>query len=100
VLREPRPWKLLSSAFSIGRASRWPAGSRGSADGIQIGYSNDVEQASSEIAAYTVEIQCLENKRKNDKCGKCKTLYNEQIGKAIEQVKYWEMMLPIYKHLN
>lgn len=43
----------------------------GSADGIQLGYSNLREQNMSETTAYTLELKCLENKKKENTCKDC-----------------------------
>ena len=48
---------------------------RGAADGIQVGFSNERERAASEITASTVEINCLNAKRRQRNCDdRCKQL--------------------------
>jgi hypothetical protein len=44
---------------------------RGSVDGIQIGFSNNKEQAASEIAAYNVELHCFKQQKQQAKCDYC-----------------------------
>jgi RHS repeat-associated protein len=65
----------------------------GSADGIQVGFSNGIEQDRSEIATYTVEIQCLKQKERNDSCPTCKGLQDSQIQKAQDKIKEFKFYL-------
>ena len=55
---------------------------RGSADGIQIGFSNNKEQGASELAAYRLDLKCMREQEKRAKCDKCTKLINQLI-KAI-----------------
>jgi hypothetical protein len=53
---------------------------KGAADGIQVGFSNEKERRASEIAASTVEIDCLNSKKKQkDTCDRCKQLIDQRI---------------------
>lgn len=53
---------------------------RGAADGIQVGFSNERERAASEITASTVEINCLNAKRRQRNCDdRCKQLVDQRI---------------------
>jgi RHS repeat-associated protein len=65
---------------------------RGSVDGIQIGVSG-VQQDRTEIAAYTVEIQCLRDKERKDPCPTCKGLQDSQIKKAQDEIKKFRFFL-------
>jgi len=60
---------------------------RGAADGIQVGFSNERERAASEIAASTVEINCLNEKRQQRNCDdRCKQLVDQRI-QQMEQYR-------------
>jgi len=67
---------------------------QGSKKGIQLGFSNNKEQASSELAANLLEIKCLENQEKNAKCDKCTEIVNRQLkGIREEEIPKWKREL-------
>ena|ERR1700722_13243680 len=67
---------------------------KGSAKGIQIGFSNNKEQAGAEIAGYTVEIQCLRSQQKQAACDKCTPMINHYInGIKADQFPFWRKIL-------
>jgi RHS repeat-associated protein len=70
---------------------------KGAKDGIQVSASSIKEKSASEIVQYTHEIQCLNNKKKEDKCGKCKDLINGQLTEAGDQIKFWNLVLSTEK---
>lgn len=54
----------------------------GSVDGIALKYSSDREQNVSETAAWTVQLKCLEEKKKNNTCSTCASYINNEIDQA------------------
>lgn len=62
----------------------------GSADGIELGYSNYREQNTSERTAWTVELTCLENKKKDSTCPTCSAYINDEINQAHTELKYYK----------
>ncbi len=67
---------------------------QGSKNGIQVGFSNNKEQASSEIAAYNLETKCLENQKKQAKCDTCNPLIDKQLrGIREDELPKWNQQL-------
>lgn len=62
-------------------------------DGIEVSASSLKERAASEVVQYTREVQCLKNKNRDDTCGKCKALRNEQINFASGKAQFWQSVL-------
>jgi len=62
-------------------------------DGIQVGYSNNKEQAASELAAYTLELGCLK-KEKKKACSNCSKYIDNQIEAIVKhQLPKWRTEL-------
>ncbi len=68
---------------------------RGVAAGIQVGFSNDIEQDTSEIAAYTTEVQCLKEKKTREKCPTCIKALDEQIQNAEHLIERFRFFLTV-----
>jgi len=68
---------------------------RGSADGIQVTFSNGIEQDVTEIAAYTLSIKCLEEKKKKEKCSHCRDLQQGDIDTALQKIKDFKWFLKL-----
>jgi RHS repeat-associated protein len=66
---------------------------KGSADGIQIGFSNDLEGDRSEIAAHKVGIQCIEDQLRHEKCEACRKLLKGQLALDQAYLKMFEFYL-------
>lgn len=65
----------------------------GAQDGIQVGYSNNIEQDRSEIAGYAREKQCLEEKKKRETCDQCKQMQQRHIDGAAKEISSWSWWL-------
>jgi RHS repeat-associated protein len=67
----------------------------GSADGIQVGNSNDIEKEQAEIVAHIVSIQCDKKRLQEEQCDSCRELLNAQIDLDQRKLEQYRTLLKL-----